>query len=73
MTTSLELQQAEAIKKLTAALLGGAALYTTPAQRALLSLFASRPQAAQAISQALQNASPRLALPAAQVGLQLTQ
>jgi len=43
-----------------ASLLGGAALYSAPAQRALLAAVASRPQAAQPIAGLLNRASPML-------------
>lgn len=56
-----------------AALLGGAAMYTAPMQRLLRGAVASRPQSAEAIAQALLQASPRLAPGAAQMGLQLLQ
>lgn len=47
-----------------AALLGGAALYTSPLQRALVGAASSRPQGAQAVADALRKRS-MLALPAA--------
>lgn len=56
-----------------AALLGGAALYTQPAQSLLRNAVAARPESAQAIGQALLQASPRLSPAAAQMGLQLLQ
>ena len=52
-------------------LLGGAGLYTSPLQRLLTGAVAARPQGAQAISNALMDAAPRLGPAAAQVSLGL--
>jgi len=49
----------------------GGLLYTAPAQSLLGALVGKRPDSAQAIAQALREASPRLSLPASQVGLGL--
>jgi hypothetical protein len=49
--------------------LGGAALYTRPAQNALATLAASRPALAQPVANALRQASPALFPLGAQVGL----
>lgn len=54
-----------------AALIGGAALYTPPAQSLLRAAVASRPQSAQAVREAMLKASPLLLPGAAQVGLGL--
>lgn len=54
-----------------AALIGGAGLYLSPAQRALVASVASRPQSAQATAQALRNATPLLGGAAGQFGLGL--
>lgn len=54
-----------------AGLLGGAALYTSPAQSLLRGALTSRPEAAQAVSNSLLQATPRLLPGAAQVGLGL--
>lgn len=54
-----------------AGLLGGAALYTPPAQALLRGLVSSRPQAAQPVADALRQASPFLVPGGAQVGLGL--
>lgn len=55
----------------TAGLLGGAGLYTSPAQRMAVGLLASRPQSAEAIRQSLLQASPGLVPLGSQVGLGL--
>lgn len=52
-------------------LAGGAGLYLSPVQRALVSSVASRPQSAQAAAQALRNATPLLGGGAGQFGLGL--
>ena len=52
-------------------LLGGAALYTPPAQALLRGLVSSRPQGAQDVSDALRQASPFLVPGGAQFGLGL--
>ena len=52
-----------------AALLGGAAMYSAPLQRALLASVSSRPELAQPVAEALKKASPALIPAAAQVGL----
>lgn len=54
-----------------AALVGGAAMYTSPVQSLLRGAVSARPQAAQAVSDSLLQASPRLLPGAAQVGLGL--
>lgn len=54
-----------------AGLVGGAALYTAPVQRALVGSVASRPQSAQATAQALRNITPLLGGGAGQFGLGL--
>lgn len=54
-----------------AALIGGAALYTSPLQNLLRGMVSARPQSAQSVSDALLKASPRLLSGAAQVGLGL--
>lgn len=54
-----------------AGLLGGAAMYTSPVQSLLRGAVTARPQNAQAVSNALLQASPRLVPGAAQVGLGL--
>ena len=54
-----------------AGLLGGAALYTPPAQALLRGLVSSRPQAAQPVADALRQASPFLVPGGAQLGLGL--
>ena len=54
-----------------AGLLSGAALYTQPAQSLLRAAVANRPESAQAVSNSLLQASPRLLPGAAQVGLGL--
>lgn len=53
-------------------LLGGAGLYTSPAQRALVALASSRGPLAQPAAQAVQQASPFLIPGAVGLGLQLT-
>ncbi len=54
-----------------AALLGGAAMYSSPVQNALRTAVTARPQSAQAVSDALLKASPALIPGSAQVGLGL--
>jgi hypothetical protein len=54
-----------------AGLLGGAAMYTQPVQSLLRGAVANRPEAAQAVSNSLLQATPRLLPSAAQVGLGL--
>jgi hypothetical protein len=54
-----------------AALAAGGALYTSPIQKLFSAIVSERPNSANAISQALREASPRLSLPASQVGLGL--
>ncbi|MCB1717174.1 MAG: hypothetical protein KDK05_18775 [Candidatus Competibacteraceae bacterium] len=56
-----------------AGLLGGSAMYTQPAQKALVGLLANRPEAAQAVRGALLKASPGLVPLGAQVGVGLLQ
>lgn len=56
-----------------AALIGGAAAYTPPAQRLLRGMVASRPQIAQPIAGALTRAAPLLAPAAGQSALQLSE
>jgi hypothetical protein len=53
------------------ALLGGAAMYTSPIQGLLRGAVANRPEAAQAVSNSLLQASPRLLPGVAQMGLGL--
>jgi len=53
------------------ALLGGAAMYTQPAQSLLRAAVSARPQSAQAIRDSLLQTSPRLLPGAAQIGLGL--
>lgn len=52
-------------------LAGGAGLYLSPVQRALVNSIASRPQSAQATAQAFRNATPLLGGGAGQFGLGL--
>ena len=52
-------------------LLGGAALYSSPAQALLRGAVSSRPELAQPVANALQKASPGLIPFGAQVGLGL--
>jgi hypothetical protein len=54
-----------------AGLIGGAAMYTSPVQSLLRGAVANRPEAAQAVSNSLLQASPRLLPGAAQIGLGL--
>jgi hypothetical protein len=54
-----------------AGLIGGAAMYTSPVQSLLRGAVANRPDAAQAVSNSLLQASPRLLPGAAQIGLGL--
>jgi len=54
-----------------AALVGGAAMYSSPAQTALRAMVTARPQYAQSVSDALLKASPALIPGSAQVGLGL--
>lgn len=56
-----------------AALLGGAGLYSSPLQRALLASVSARPELAQPMAEALKKASPALIPAAAQVGLGLVE
>lgn len=54
-----------------AGILGGAALYTDPVQNALTFLLTQRPQAAQAVANALRQSTPALVPAAAQVSTNL--
>lgn len=54
-----------------AGILGGAALYTDPMQNALTFLLTQRPQAAQAVANALRQSTPALVPAAAQVSTNL--
>lgn len=54
-----------------AGILGGAALYTSPVQNALTFLLTQRPEAAQAVANALRQSSPALVPAAAQVSTNL--
>lgn len=56
-----------------AGLVGGAALYTPPAQKGLLALVSARPELAEPIAEALRKASPGLIPASAQVGLGLLE
>lgn len=58
---------------IAASVLGGAGLYLSPAQRALVAMAASRPQAAQGAANALRKTAPVLIPGAAQLGLQVRE
>lgn len=56
-----------------AGLLGGAAMYSSPAQSILRGVFSARPESAQAIAESLKKSSPMLGSGGGLLGLQLSQ